>query len=233
MTTTGRAGGAAASDPVGGRAARRRRLPAAERERQIVEAAARFFAEHGFGGQTRELARGIGITHSAIFRYFPSKEALIDRVYEHVYVSRWNPDWTGLIRDRSQPIEARLLRFYREYAERIFDYVWVRIFVFSGLKGYDLAPRYLAIVRDRLIHPICAELRAELDLPSPEARPLSEREAEAVWALHGKVFYLAIRKFVYGWPIPADLDQTLADDVRIFLAGFPGVFRDAGARPPG
>ncbi len=55
-------------------------LPAAERERRIVEAAAEFFALHGFEGQTRELAKTMGISHSAIFRYFPTKEALIERV---------------------------------------------------------------------------------------------------------------------------------------------------------
>ncbi|MBY0258078.1 TetR/AcrR family transcriptional regulator [Methylobacterium sp.] len=205
----------------------RRRLPAAQRERQIVEAAAQFFAEHGLAGQTRELAREIGITHSAIFRYFPTKEALLDRVYDHVYVQRWNPAWDGLVQDRSQTLEARILRFYREYAEKIFDYVWVRIFVFSGLKGYDIAPRYLAIIRDRVIHPICAEMRTDLNLPPPETVPLTERETEAAWALHGKVFYLAIRKFVYGWPIPDDLSQVIADDVGAFLRGAAPIFVDS------
>ena len=207
------------------RASGSRRLPAAEREQQIVAAAARFFAEHGFGGQTRELARGIGITHSAIFRYFPSKEALIDQVYEHVYVSRWNPHWDRLLRNRRLSLEERLVRFYRDYAERMFDYEWVRIFVSAGLSGYGIAPRYLAVVRDSLIRPVCAELRAELGLPAPAAVPVSEREEEVAWALHGQVFYIAIRKFVYGWPAPAETGQVIADDVRMFLAGAPAVVR--------
>jgi hypothetical protein len=40
---------------------KRRHLPAAERERQIVEAAASFFAERGFEGQTRELAKTMAL----------------------------------------------------------------------------------------------------------------------------------------------------------------------------
>ena len=57
----------------------RRNMRAAERERFIVDEAVKFFfAEHGFGGQTRELAKRMGITHSAIYRHFPSKEALIE-----------------------------------------------------------------------------------------------------------------------------------------------------------
>ncbi|ACA15115.1 transcriptional regulator, TetR family [Methylobacterium sp. 4-46] len=213
-------------------ARRRRHLPAAERERMIIEGATRFFAARGFEGQTRDLARGLGITHSAIFRYFPTKEALIDRVYEHVYVSRWNPDWAGLIQDRSQPLEARLVRFYREYAERIFDYDWVRIFIHSGLKGTDITPRYLTVVRDKLIRPVCAELRASFGLPDPDEVPLAEREEEAVWALHGKVFYLAIRRFIYGWPVPDDVAPIIADDVRIFLRGAPAVIAEC-CRPAG
>ncbi|MBV8472294.1 MAG: helix-turn-helix transcriptional regulator, partial [Hyphomicrobiales bacterium] len=79
-------------------------MKAAERERVILAEAIRFFAEHGFDGQTRELAKRIGIAHSALYRHFPSKEALIERVYEQVYVSRWKPEWEGLLTDRSRPL---------------------------------------------------------------------------------------------------------------------------------
>ena len=68
-------------------------MRAADRERAILDEAIRFFAERGFEGQTRELAKRLGITHSAIYRHFPSKEALIERVYQEVYLSRWSPDW--------------------------------------------------------------------------------------------------------------------------------------------
>src|ERR1700753_408192 len=78
----------------------------------------------------RELARRMGITHSAIYRHFPSKEALIERVYQEVYLSRWSPDWGPMIRDRSLPLEARLTGFYLDYVARVFGYYWVWIFVF-------------------------------------------------------------------------------------------------------
>jgi hypothetical protein len=41
----------------------RRDMRAAERERFIVDEAVRFFAEQGFGGQTREFAKRMGITY--------------------------------------------------------------------------------------------------------------------------------------------------------------------------
>ena len=70
---------------------RNQRLPRAERERHILDEAVRFFAEVGFGGDTRELAKRAQVTHALLFRYFPSKDALIERVYREVYLGRWNP----------------------------------------------------------------------------------------------------------------------------------------------
>lgn len=201
-------------------------MRAADRERLIVEEAIRFFAEHGFEGQTRELAKRIGITHSAIYRHFPSKEALIERVYQEVYLSRWSPSWGPLIRDRARPLEARLTQFYLEYVERVFEYNWVRIFVFSGMKSFGIANRYLDIVRREIIEPACGELRRELKRPGVESRPLSERETEMFWGLHGRIFYLAIRRFVYGTPTPTRLDDIVRDAVKGFLHGAKATLAD-------
>lgn len=194
-------------------------MRAADRERFILEGAVKFFAEHGFAGQTRELAKSLSMSHAAIYRHFPSKDALIERVYEHVYLSRWNPDWGALIADRSRPLEARLTQFYLEYVERIFAYEWVRIFIFSGLRSFDLSGRYLTIVQERLIAPACVELRCECGLPDAGNLPLTERETELFWGLHGRIFYLAIRKFVYGVDIPSDLAQIVRDAVHATFAG--------------
>lgn len=203
----------------------KRYMRASEREQFILEEAVRFFAEHGFEGQTRELAKRIGITHSAIYRHFPSKEALIERVYEHIYLSRWNPDWAVLVADRSRRLESRMTEFYLQYVERVFHYDWVRIFVFSGLKGFDITPRYLDIVRTQVIEPACLELRHELGLPGTDQYPLTERETELFWGLHGRIFYLAIRRFVYGTPTPEHLEAAVRDGVKSFIVGGPEVVR--------
>lgn len=209
---------------------RRRNMRATEREQAILSEAIRFFAEHGFEGQTRELAKRMGITHSAIYRHFPSKEALIERVYEEVYLSRWQPGWAQLIKDRSRPLEARLDQFYREYVAKVFDHDWVRIFVFSGLRACDITGRYLDIVRREVIEPACAELRHELELPAPETLPLTERETEMFWGLHGRIFYLAIRRFVYQTPIPAELGDIVGDAVRGFFIGARQISRELAVR---
>eukprot|EP01037_Dinobryon_pediforme_P016317 gene16317-16494_t len=192
----------------------------------IIEGATQFFAEQGFEGQTRELAKTLGITHSAIFRHFPTKDALIDRVYEHVYVRRWNPDWEALIADRARPLEQRLVQFYCEYAARIFHYDWVRIFVFSGLKSYNITQKYLDIVHAKLILPLCGECRAHFNLPGLSLLPAHPREEEALWALHGKVFYIALRKFIYNVAVPDTVEEIIRDDIRVFMQGIDALFVD-------
>ncbi len=197
---------------------RRKNMRAEEREKAIVSEAIRFFAEVGSEGQTRELAKRMGISHAVIYRHFDSKEALIERVYEQVYLSRWNPDWGPLVLDRSRSLEARLTQFYKEYAERVFHYDWVRIFVSSGLKSYDLTRRYLALVREKIIIPAALELRHDLGR-DPVAGPPDEAELELFWGLHGSIFYIAIRKFVYEVPVTIDIDVAVENTVRTFFTG--------------
>src|SRR3984893_14769207 len=65
---------------------RRRRLDPEDREREILDGAVAFFPEVGFDGGLRDLAKRLGITHQNLFRYFPTKEALIESVYKEVYL---------------------------------------------------------------------------------------------------------------------------------------------------
>ncbi|NBY07665.1 MAG: TetR/AcrR family transcriptional regulator [Betaproteobacteria bacterium] len=61
-----------------------KRLSGAEREQHITQEAIRFFSEVGFSGDTRELAKRLGVTQSLLYKYFPNKEALVNRVFEVV-----------------------------------------------------------------------------------------------------------------------------------------------------
>src|SRR5271169_4620801 len=99
-----------------------RRLKPAAREQLIAQAAVRFFAERGFEGKTRELARRLGIAQPLLYRYFPSKQALIDRVYREVFVDPWQPEWFENLADRSKPLKRRLQEFYIAYAHTAIGY---------------------------------------------------------------------------------------------------------------
>jgi AcrR family transcriptional regulator len=193
-------------------------MRAKDREAQILSEAVRFFAECGFEGQTRELAKRMGISHAVIYRHFKSKDALIERVYDQIYVKRWNPAWEPLVLDRSRCLKDRLTQFYLEYAERVFDYDWVRIFVSSGLKSYGLSERYLDLISEKLIRPAAHELRFERNEGNLD-RPLDPEEIELFWGLHGSVFYIAIRKFVYNVVVDLDVNVAVTNTVSTFFDG--------------
>tara|TARA_R110000787_G_scaffold29863_1_gene80727 strand:- start:639 stop:1301 length:663 start_codon:yes stop_codon:yes gene_type:complete len=204
----------------------RRRLPPEERERQILEGAIRYFAEVGFDGQTRELARRLGITQPLLFRYFPTKDDLIDRVYEEVYLKRWKDEWTRELMDRSIPLEERLVRYYEDYAVTIFDYEWMRIFMFSGLKGEPINTRYLKLVRERILRVICIELRHSFGLADPAQRPVSPDEIDLAWSLHAAIFYIGVRKWIYYLPAPDDLSAFIRRNVKTFFGGAGPVMKE-------
>ncbi|HME23756.1 MAG TPA: TetR/AcrR family transcriptional regulator [Acetobacteraceae bacterium] len=194
-------------------------MPPAEREHEFVRAAVAYFAEVGFGGSTRELAARLGVTQPLLYRYFPSKEALLDRVYQEVYLSRWDPRWETRLVDRSVPIAARLEAFYRDYARVILTYEWVRLFMFAGLKGLDFNTRYIGFLRRAVFEPVVRELRVASGLPADA--PIRNEELELVWALHAAIFYLGVRHWIYGMPMPPDLDADVSLKVEAFLRGAP------------
>ncbi len=207
------------------RPAQKKRMDPDQREAHIVAEAVRFFAEHGFEGKTRDLAKRIGITQPLLYRYFPSKESLIERVYQEVYVRRWNPAWEGLITDRHVALPDRLCSFYKEYSRAVYDYVWVRMFVYSGLKGVDINDRYLRSIKEKVLRPVCAELRHAHGLPTPQEIPIGEQELELAWGLHGSFFYRAIRFYIYNLATTADNDTAIENDVRVFISGVGPVQR--------
>ena len=201
----------------------RKRLSGQARERAIVEEAVKFFADVGFDGDTRELARRMGVTQSLIFKYFPNKAALIERVYQEVYVGRWNPYWEIIIADRRIPLHDRLTRLYCDYAKTALTWDWVRLFMFSGLRGEAINQRYLQFLRSRVLEPVAAELRADLQLPAPDVVPLTVEEIELVWGINARIFYYGQRRWIFNVPLDADIDDMIKLTISHFMAGAKAV----------
>jgi len=191
----------------------------------------KFFAEVGFGGDTRELARRAHVTHPLLFRYFPSKDALIERVYDEVYLGRWNPQWETLIHDASIPLRSRMVRFYTLYAQTILTYEWVRLIMFAGLKGADLNRRFFDRVTERIVAPICHEIRQHYGLPDVRKRPLTQTELELVWGVNSRIFYFGVRKYIYGMTVPENLDELIEAEVRTFFDGVRHTLQDVLEQP--
>lgn len=191
----------------------RRRLPPSERRQQIVEGAVAFFAEVGLDGNTRDLAKRIGVTQSLLFNYFATKDDLIEAVYEKVYLGRLSPDWPERLTDREVPLRRRLLDFYTEYSTLIFQYEWMRIFMFSGLYGAELNRRYLKHLGDVILLPLRGEIEHEA---SSGVTPVMED----IWNLHGGIVYIGIRQHIYRTPCPDDPSEAISRAIDRFLLSF-------------
>ena len=202
----------------------RRRLSPAERQHFILEGAIAYFAEFGFDRATRDLAAHLGISQSLIYRYFPSKSSLIDRIYDVVFINRWNDSWEGTLADRTRALSDRLKDFYRDYNHSINRYEVIRISLYSALRGETISTRYLDRIRSRLIDPIVTEFRHALDLPSPAQRKIELLEQDYVFGLHSTVIYAIIRRHVFNMPVSDDTDFLIDLHVDSFVASAPVAF---------
>jgi len=211
------------------------RLRFDERERQIIDGALAFFAEFGFAGGTRELSMRLGVTQPLLYRYFPSKQALIERVYEEIFLRRVAPEWLPALRDRSRSLDVRLLEFYRHYAHATYQAQWIRLYFHTALAGFDLNARYVRFIEGHVLRTICAELRAEFGLPLPSKTPIGRREMELIWKLHGGMFYWAVRRFIYGSAVLEDFAAVAEDAIQAFLAGarrvLPRIVAESDGQP--
>jgi hypothetical protein len=79
--------------------------------------------------------------------------------------------------------------------------------------------RWFALVGERIVAPICREIRAAYALPDPSQVPLTEAELELVWGINSRVFYFGVRKYVYGMPVPSSLDALIEAEVDTFFDG--------------
>jgi len=198
-----------------------RRLKPDQRERMIAQAAVRFFAEHGFEGKTRELALRLGIAQPLLYRYFPSKQALIDRVYREVFVDPWLPEWLEKLADRSRPLKQRLQEFYIAYAHASIGHDRVRLYIFAGLKGLDINARFLKTLKNRIFTSVLAEIRHAYRLPPLSKVPVTALETELIWGLFASIFYIGVRRWIYGLTVPEDIDRVVASKVSAMLDGMP------------
>lgn len=222
IVATADAGDALAVKDVGSGV--KRRLAPAERQRQILEGAIDFFAEHGFAADTRLLAAQLGVSQSLIFRYFGSKDALIEQVYERVFVTRWNPDWEDTLRDRDRPLADRLVAFYTAYLRVVDDPRWIRIAMHASLDGRDLTRRYVNHHAARLLSMLAVELRVAAGTAE------APHDLETAWMLHSTVIYYLVRKHIHRTRVAPDLAPLLRPLVEVYLNGALGP--RAAATPP-
>lgn len=197
-----------------------------QREAMILDEAIRLFADVGFAGQTRELARRLGLTQPALYKYFQSKEDLIEKVYQRVFLSRWKNEWEQILAEPGVPLEEKLNRFYQDYARIVVEHNFIRITMQAALVGDNLTHRYVTQVGERIVPRVCHAVREAVGLPAVPDSELSARELQTVWDLQGAIIYLAIRHHIYGFAPLEPLETSVRGIVATFIAGAPRVFAD-------
>jgi len=200
------------------------RLNPEVRRQQILDAAVAYFAEAGFGVQTRELSRRIGVSQPLLYRYFPSKQDLIAAVFDEVFLSQWNDGWVKGLKDRSLPLRDRLMQFYMQYAAATYRSEWIRIYMYAGLADLGLNHDYLDMVRKKILRVMCAEFRHEFVKSDAKLPPITSRELELVWSLHGSMFYWAVRNNIFNATPQTAFELRTGDAIDLFLHGAQKVY---------
>lgn len=200
---------------------------------QIISGAREFFAEHGLSAQTRELSSYLGITQPLLYRYFPSKDALIKRILAETFEKHWNDSWTQLISETAIPVFERYKQFYMEYNRTILTRDWVRLLMHSELKNFYYGRKIIAKIRSDIFIPLCAELRLHYDYPPAQDFPMTKAEFELLLEMHGMVYYNSIRRHIYALKYVIKIEPLLENIVFFLDQTYPHLLANIfpGHRP--
>jgi AcrR family transcriptional regulator len=198
-----------------------------QRRQVLLDRAVAFFAENGMSAPTRALADACGVAQRLLYRYFPSKAALLTEVTEQAILAPFKAVWLVRLADRRVPVEERLCRFYEDYYQTVLSRQWMRLFLFGGLDGGDMASAFIESIIKQLLEVVVREAAAARQVTLPHAAALIH---EIGWVLHGTVSHLAIRQHVYGASQTVALSDVLALQVAAFLDGLPAAAAIARAR---
>jgi AcrR family transcriptional regulator len=201
------------------------RLAGDTRRAQIVDAACRFFADHGFSGPTRDLAASIGVTQALLYRYFDSKTELIEAVFAEVFRDHWSVGaLDGFTASEGAPMIDRLVGVYEAMMPRL-TAVSTRLFFRAGL--------------DSVAEPICRaagkcwplwaalldQWRREEGLPALAVKPMLEGERSLMLSLHNAMVMIRVREYVFHAPSMLEDSDEIRQVAEVYDAGARIVLR--------
>lgn len=151
-------------------------MPAAERRSEIMAATERLLVERGQAVSTREIAEAAGIAEGTIFRVFPTKDAIVDALFEEAFDAR--ADWDSLKTfDSTQGLEACLAEVVEMLQRRI-----RRVMALFAAVGFRQPQAKPEILEQRRLG-----YEAIADLLRPHAARLRASPEDAARHLHGMV----------------------------------------------
>jgi AcrR family transcriptional regulator len=204
----------------------KRNLPAAERRRELLDAALDIFSEKGMGITIQALADRVSVTQPLVHRYFRTRADLIAGICEKIQFAHWDPTWREVLTDRSRPLRERIPDFYARYLPHIYSARWYRSFWYAALSDPAFAQEFLARVHEELLLSIIGEARFKFGYPALECQPAGPREIELVWGMHSTTVFLGIRRYVYHTPVSPDVLTTVLDQMRAYLHIVPQVMEE-------
>ena len=123
------------------------RMSAANRQRQLLDAALTVFSRKGFkGATTREIAAEAGVVEAVIFQHFPSKEALFNAVLDRNLDAREVEQGVEEIRgymergDDEGLFRTSILRILNSYRANT---AFQRVVLFAALEGHEQGMRHM------------------------------------------------------------------------------------------
>ena len=126
-------------------AAPRPRMSGHDRREAIIQTAISLFAEHGFRGTTtRQIAAAVGVTEPVLYEHFATKSDLYRAI-----IDAKSLQGIEYLRDSLSPYMDRDddRGFFRKLGHVVVEFYdkdpdYVRLLMFSGLEGHDLADQY-------------------------------------------------------------------------------------------
>ena len=197
------------------------RLPAQIRRAAILDESAFFFAAHGFSASTRDLAESMGIRQALLYKYFESKEVLIESVFEEFVTHNWKPQYSSIISDRKLSLEDRLTSSLLGQFENKTN-VGLLLGLRAVLDGRNFPFVFVNEIDASIINPLVEELRYKFDLPKLQVLPMMVGERELVLGLYGAIYFFLIREYVSGGEVSVNKDALIKVYVEAFLNGACG-----------
>lgn len=174
-----------------------KRLRKDVRRRAILAEAGKLFSEGGFDVSTRLIAEKCGITQAALYKHFPSKDAIINGVFQSFFLDGEKDYFAEELTRSDLDVPNNIASAYIAFFARI-DRVKQRLFLLAAMQNYDLPRSFSAPLDHEILEPLVGQLRANLNLEGLNSRRMSIEERELAMMLHSTVVFLALRLNIYG-----------------------------------
>lgn len=194
------------------------RLHPEDRRAMFLFEAASLFAAQGFTASTSDLADRMGVRKTLLYKYFPSKEGLIEEVLKTFLNTSWLSYFSDIVADRTIPLKERLVASFTSMLENEQEKS-LRLLIRSMLDGIELPHEFFSDFDKKLILPIIIELRHIHNLTDIGSLPLMDGERELAQGLYGSLFFYAIRRHIYKTQICDDQAALIKMYVEQFLTG--------------